>query len=117
MTLPLCIVVIVVCLVFLIAVARQVQSGRLLLRYSLLWIALALIAILGAIFPGPVYALSSFLGFENPSNFIFFAGLFFLLVICLSLSLIVSKQASRIKDLVQELALLDKEGSDARRQP
>lgn len=109
------IVVIVACLAFLVVVARQVQSGRLLLRYSLLWIALALMSIFGAVFPAPVYALSDFLGFENPSNFIFFAGLFFLLIVCLSLSMIVSKQASRIKNLIQELALVEKDGAEPKR--
>ena len=39
---------------------------------------------------------------------IFLAGLFFLLAICLSLSIIVSKQALRIKTLVQEHALIAK---------
>ena len=58
--------------------------------------------------PQPLYSISSFLGFETPSNFIFFIGLFFLLAISLSLSSIASKQALMIKNLVQEQALLAK---------
>ncbi|MEG0050341.1 MAG: DUF2304 domain-containing protein [Clostridia bacterium] len=108
MIIPLGLVVALACLIFLILVVRQVAHGRLLLKYSLLWMMLALVSILAALFPEPLYALSSLLGFENPSNFIFFAGLFFLLALCLSLSIIVSKQALRIKNLIQQTALIQK---------
>lgn len=102
------IAVVIACIVFLIAVSRQVARGKLLLKYSLLWMTLAVVSILAALFPQPVFAMANFLGFEAPSNFIFLAGLFFLLAICLSLSIIVSKQALRIKTLVQEHALIAK---------
>lgn len=102
------IAVVVVCIVFLIAVSRQVAHGKLLLKYSLLWMTLAVASILVALFPEPLFAVSGALGFEAPSNFVFFAALFFLLAICLSLSIIVSKQALRIKNLVQQEALVEK---------
>lgn len=103
------IVVIAVCLTFLAAVALQVRRGRLLLRYSLLWMALAVVAMLGALFPEIIFRLSDLVGFETPSNFILFVGLFFLMAVCLSLSVIVSKQALRIKSLVQEMAIMENE--------
>lgn len=103
------IVVIAICIVFLAVVALQVKRGRLLLRYSLLWMALAVIAMLGALFPRVVFWLSNLAGFETPSNFILFIGLFFLMAVCLSLSVIVSKQSVRIKSLVQEIALMENE--------
>lgn len=70
--------------------------------------ALTIAILLCALFPQPLYSISSLLGFETPSNFIFFIGLFFLLAISLSLSSIASKQAIMIKNLVQEQALLAK---------
>jgi hypothetical protein len=111
--------IIIACIVFLVAVSRQVAHGKLLLKYSLLWMTLAVASILVALFPGPLFAVSSALGFETPSNFVFFVALFFLLAICLSLSIIASKQALRIKDLVQQEALIEKrlerlEGEDGR---
>lgn len=102
------IAVIIACVVFLIAVSRQVARGKLLLKYSLLWITFAAASILASLFPQPVFVVASTLGFEAPSNFIFLVGLFFLLAICLSLSIIVSKQTLRIKALVQEHALIAK---------
>ena len=100
-------VTIVLSVLFFAGVASQVHSGRMLLRYALIWMALSAVAIVGAVCPQLVYALAHFLGFEVPSNFIMFVGMFFLLAICLSLSMIVSKQALKIKSLVQELALLE----------
>ena len=113
------IAIIIVCIVFLAAVSRQVAHGKLLLKYSLLWMTLAVASIVAALFPDPLFTISNALGFEAPSNFIFFTALFFLLAICLSLSIIVSKQATRIKNLVQQEALIEKrlealESKDAR---
>ena len=113
--LPLQIVVIFACMIFLIAVIRQIHSGRMLLQYSLIWICLAIISILGACFPKVIYALSDFCGFESPSNFILIAGLFFLMAICLSLSMIASKQSVIIKSLIQALAILENTNRNDRR--
>lgn len=102
------IVAIVLCFAFLLYVAHLVARERLLLKYSLLWMVLTIIILLCAIFPQPLYGFAHLFGFENPSNFIFFIGLFFLLAIALSLSSIASKQSITIKNLVQEQALLAK---------
>lgn len=102
------IVAVVLCVVFLAYVSHLVARERLLLKYSLLWMVLAAVILLCAVFPQPLYDFSHVFGFENPSNFIFFIGLFFLLAIALSLSSIASKQTIKIKNLVQEQALLAK---------
>lgn len=102
------IVLITICLLFIVLVIRLVAKERLLLKYSLLWIALALVLFLCAIFPEPIFQLAHMLGFETPANFIFLVGLFFLLAIALSLSAIVSKQKLMIKNLTQSQALLEK---------
>lgn len=107
--LPLQVFVVAVCLVFLVVVVKQVKTGRLLLRYSLLWFFLALVVMLAALFPNGVYVLSDLLGFGTPSNFILFVAVFFLLAVCLSLSMIVSKQSLKIKGLIQALAILENE--------
>lgn len=102
------IAVVITCIIFLTAVSHQVAQSKLLLKYSLLWMTLAVASIFSALFPDPLFAASKALGFEAPSNFIFFIALFFLFAICLSLSIIVSKQALRIKNLVQQEALIEK---------
>lgn len=102
------IVVIIAAIAFFAYVISLVAKNRMLLKYSLLWMLLTIFAAICAIFPAPIYHLSTLLGFETPSNFIFFMGLLLLMAICLSLSVIVSGQAIKIKNLVQEQALLQK---------
>ncbi len=99
----------VVCLLMFIYVLSLVKKERLLLRYSLLWLALALVLILCALFPGPVFEVAKLFGFATASNFIFVVGFVFLLLICLSLSSVISKQTVSIKNLTQRIALLEKE--------
>lgn len=102
------VVVIVIALVFLAYVVHLVIRERLLLKYSLLWMALTVVIVFCAIVPEPLFELSGLVGFTTPSNFIFLIGLFFLIAISLSQSAIASKQAIKIKNLVQEQALLEK---------
>ncbi len=99
--------VVVAALVFMLVAVKQIRNGRLLLKYALLWFVLALLAVVGALWPRGLYVVSDALGFKMLSNFVLFVGMLFLLAICLSLSLIVSKQAVKIKTLVQELAILE----------
>lgn len=100
-------IIIIFSLAFAVGVCTQVAKGRLLLRYSLVWLALAFIAIVFAVFPTPLFKLADFLGFYAPSNFVLFVGVFFLAAICLSLSVIVSRQHIKLKDAIQRLALLE----------
>lgn len=99
--------VVVFCIILLFYVVHLVASDRLLLKYSLLWFFLALLLLVAAIFPEALFSLAFLSGFETPANFIFFLGLFCLMAIALSLSVIVSRQATRIKNLTQRLALLE----------
>lgn len=96
----------IISILFTVYAVSLISMKRLQLKYALLWFALALVAFLSAAFPGPLFALSSAVGFENPSNFIFFAGFAFTLLILMSLTVVLSKQMRYIASLVQENALL-----------
>ncbi len=96
-----------ICVVLLVFIVRLIGQGRLQVRYSLLWMALIVVMLFCAIFPGAVAAISGFFGFEYSSNFIFSAGIVALLFIALSLSMVCSWQARYIRRLVQTVALLD----------
>lgn len=109
MILPLRLCVGVVCLLLFVYVLSLVKKEKLMLRYSLLWLALAAVLILCAAFPGPVFEIAKLFGFVTASNFIFVLGFVFLLLIALSLSAVISKQTTSIKNLTQRVALLEKE--------
>lgn len=108
MSMTLRVVTIVFFAIFLIEVFRLVRHGRLLLRYALLWMVIALLLVICAAFPGIVSSCSDLLGVGLASNFVFLVGLVCLGLVCLSLSVVVSWQGRYIKGLVQRLALLEK---------
>ena len=101
----------VVCVLFALFVMKLVARGRLLLKYSILWFVITCALLAVAIWPDPIYALSDVLGFLSPSNFLLLLGILCLLAVCLSLSVIVSGQASRIARLNQRLTQLDRRPS------
>ena len=82
------------------------------LKYTLLWI----------FFPYTFRAFIHFLGITSTMNglFVFFIGV--LIMICMSLTSIVSKQTNKLRTLTQELAILEKrirklEAKEDQRQP
>ena len=91
--------IIAACLLLAVFVLRLVLKDKLQLKYSLVC----------ALFPQPLYVISSFFGFATLSNFIFVVGFLFLLCIVLSLGCLSSKQATAIANLSQRIALLEKE--------
>ncbi|WP_075279992.1 DUF2304 domain-containing protein [Thermophilibacter provencensis] len=104
-TLRICIAIFCILLAFY--VIRLVSRRRLLLKYSLLWLTLVVGLLLSALFPDCVILLSGLLGFEMAANFIFFIGLFCLMAIALSLTVIVSRQSQKISVLTQRLAIVE----------
>jgi hypothetical protein len=108
MSILLSIITVVVSLAFLIIVVVNVAHGRLLLRYSLLWIVLTCISLVMAIFPVIPEKLTYLLGFEKTSNFVFFAVIIFLLLVCFSLSIAISKTTDKYVRLAQYVALIEK---------
>lgn len=101
--------VIAFCILLAIYVIRLVIRKRLRLKYSLMWLTLSLLALICAIFPQPIYQFAHILGFAVPSNMVFFLAIFFLLALCLSLTVIVSWQARDIRQLIQEIAVINNE--------
>ena len=97
----------VACLLLFVYVIHLVKRERLQLKYSLLWLALGATVLVLALMPDPLFTLGRMMGFETTSNFIFFTGFMFLLLIALSLSAIVSKQATAIKNLTQRIAIIE----------
>lgn len=109
MTLLLRIVVGVASLAFLFFILLMVRRQKMLLRYSFFWLFLGLAGIITAAFPAWIMGLAHLLGFEAASNFVFFACIFILLGVCLTLSAAVSRLTRRNVSLIQEISLLKEE--------
>lgn len=93
---------------FLCYVFMLVGKGKLLLKYSLLWLVLGFAMLACAVFPGIVFAVSGVTGIITSSNFVFLVAISLLLAVSLSLSVVISRQSVSIKNLVQRVALLEK---------
>lgn len=97
---------------------RQIRRRKLSLNYSLLWLAMAVLLLLAAVFPQVIYRVSDAIGLGLPINLVLLAFCFFSLVMLFYLTMIVSQQNERERAMIQEIALLEKrvrslEGKDA----
>ncbi len=109
MDITLRIVLLIASILFLAFVLLRVRRGRYLLKYSLIWIVLSLVGVVCAIFPEWLYDVAHFLGFNVPSNFVYFALIGVLLIANLILCGVLSRQEVMLKSLVQELSILKSE--------
>ena len=108
MNLTLRIVLFVGIVLYIGFILAMLRKKRMDLKYSLLWFLTALVLLVLDVFPGIAKALSGLLGFETQSNFIFLVVLFFVLLLLVSMTSIVSKQRRQIRSLIQKTALLEK---------
>jgi hypothetical protein len=92
--------------VVVVVVLRLVARRQLLVKYAVLWVAVACLLSVLAIFPTLLAWLAGVLGFEVPSNMLFFAAIVLLLAVTLQLSLEVSRIERRLQRVAEELALM-----------
>lgn len=110
------IILLVGILIYFCIIVRLLKKKRLILKYSLLWIALGMIMSILVIFPQLLRTISTLLGIEDTMNGLFTCAIGLELMILMALTAIVSKQSDRIKNLVQDNALLEKQLRDIARQ-
>lgn len=94
--------------VYFIVLIVLLRQKRMSLRYSLLWLCCGVVMLLLSMFPGLLRFVTGILGFQVQSNALFAILFFFVLLILMSLTFIISKQNEYIKRLVQHTALLEK---------
>ncbi len=95
-------------LVYFYIVVRMLKKKRLILKYTLLWLFLGAVMLLLVLFPKLLLVISTLLGIEGAMNGLFTCVIGLMMMIQMALTAIVSKQSDRIKNLVQDTALLEK---------
>lgn len=85
-----------------------IKKKSLNLKYTLLWIFSGSIMLIIAIFPQIIISFTHILGIIDVTNGLFAIMIFFILIILMSITGIVSKLKERNKKLIQECALLEK---------
>lgn len=96
---------IVLAVAFLLIVIKAVNRKKLWLQYSLVWIVISVLMLIVAIFPRIATWLASIMKIETTSNLIYLLAIFALLILTFSLTVIVSKQSQRIKNIVQMVSI------------
>ncbi|PKM87475.1 MAG: DUF2304 domain-containing protein [Firmicutes bacterium HGW-Firmicutes-12] len=96
-------------LMFTITVINLIRKESLDLKYSLLWLFSGICLILLAINHQVLSYLSSILDIVVPVNLLFLVGNLFLIAIVFSLTVALSRNSRRIRNLTQEVALLKNE--------
>lgn len=87
-------------------VAELLRRGILRERFAVLWLLVSAVLVVFAVFPGLLVRSADALGFELPSNLLFFSAIVFLLLVSVQLSFEVSQLEARIRRLAEEIALL-----------
>lgn len=90
-------------------VGRKIRKSQMRLEDAIIWVLISVGLIVLSIFPHIAYWASSLFGFQAPVNFIFLVMIFILLLKLFLVSIHVSVLESKITELVQEIALRDKE--------
>ena len=101
------ILAVVLSLLMLFLVVDLVRRHKLTFKYALAWLLVALTGVFFAVFYKFLFKLAGFLGFELPSNFIFFTLFCVFVFLSLVLTVFLCQQNSRNDSMAQKIALLD----------
>ena len=82
------------------------------LKYTLLWLLAGLCMTILVIFPSILPAFLRLFGIVGNMNGLFIICIAFLMMLCMALTSIVSRQAGKIRKLTQSMAILEKELRD-----
>lgn len=108
MTLHLRIILGIVVIVYFLLILRFVKKKMLALKYTLLWLFAGAVMGILVLFPGLLDMMAKLVGIATPMNGLFAFAIFFVIIILMSLTAIVSKQTDRIKNLAQNNAMMEK---------
>ena len=94
-------------LVAMFMVVNKIKKDKILMVDSIFWVVSSVVMMVVAAVPELAIAFSHILGFQSPSNFVFFCVVGFLFVKVFSDSAEISLLKNRVDELTQELALMD----------
>lgn len=103
---------IVVSVITLFYMMRKIRNSKLQIEYSLFWIIFAGMLIVISIFPQIIYALAALFGVASPANLIFVFIIFILLLKLFMMTIELSQLENKVKELIQQIAIKEKEDED-----
>lgn len=88
---------------------QKSKTGKITDRVFYFWTLFAIMLVLFSIFPQIADWMSELVGVYSTTNFIFLLIIFILLVKCFQLTMDISKLDNKVKELVQKIAIDEKE--------
>lgn len=98
--------------ILLAVIFSLLKRGLMSVKYSLLWLLLAVCLVIAAAVPYTVFVLRDMLDIQMPVNLIFLLMFCFVLVVLLSLSVAITQLAEKCKRLTQANAIMEKQLRD-----
>lgn len=102
------IILIIGVLVYFIIILMFLKNKAITLKYTLLWLAAGVVLGIMVVWPESLVLFVKALGITSNMNGLFIASITFIIMILMSLTSIVSKQADKIKNLTQTIAKMEK---------
>lgn len=99
----------------LLYVIWRIRHSKMQIEYTLFWIILSIIMIVMSVFPGIVYWITEKMGMVSPANVVYLFIIAVLLVKSFMMTIEISTLENKVKDLVQQIAINEKEHSDEKR--
>ena len=98
--------VVLIGLAIFLGIIELVRRRKLREEYSFIWLIIGFVFVLIAIESDILIYLSALVGITLPANMLFFLTLIFVMLLCLYFSLRISALTTQVKNLAQQLALL-----------
>ncbi len=87
---------------------RRIRHSRIQIESAVSWILLALVLVVFSLFPKVADLAAHCLGIYSTANFLFLVAIFVLLVKVFGMTIHISQLETKIKELVQQMALQEK---------
>ena len=98
---------IIISLLLMGMVIELTRREKLTFKYALSWILLSVLALFFAVFDRLLFKIAYAVGFELPSNFIFFMILAFFVLLSLFLTIFLCQQNMRNDTMAQKIGILE----------
>lgn len=96
----------------IVFIIKKIRQSKLQIEYSLFWIGFSIFLILISVFPQIVYWFTDLIGIQSPVNFVFLVIIFILIMKNFMMTIELSQLENKVKELVQELVVRNKEGEN-----
>lgn len=108
MTMTLRIVLILASMATFLQMMRKIRQSKVQIESAIFWIILALVLVVFSIFPPVADFIAHCLGIYSTANFLFLFAIFLLIVKVFEMTIHISQLETRVKELVQRMALEEK---------